>query len=221
MSTSYGLTEASGGAVTATGGDDGLELVANSVGRVVPGVEVKIVDDDCEDADPGEPGELLIRDSSVFLGYLNRPADTSVAIDHQGWLHTSDVVARDQSGVLRLVGRKREIFKSGGYNVYPGEVEQVLCEYPDVMAAAVLDVPDPLWGQVGVGFVVLADGVALDRDALSSFLRTKLANYKVPKRLEARTSLPQLANGKVDKIALRAAATSVLTGRTSAEREAS
>jgi acyl-CoA synthetase (AMP-forming)/AMP-acid ligase II len=221
LSTSYGLTEASGGAVTATGEGDALDLVASSVGRVVPGVEVRLVDNEGRDVSLGEPGELLVRDSCVFPGYLNRAADTEVVLDKDAWLHTGDIVTRDASGVVRLIGRKREMFKSGGYNVYPSEVEQVLCEYPGVTAAAVVDVPDPLWGQVGVGFVVAPEAAALHLGALDAFLRRKLANYKIPKRFELRTALPQLENGKVNKKALREEATCAMTVTTSTKREAS
>jgi acyl-CoA synthetase (AMP-forming)/AMP-acid ligase II len=220
QSTSYGLTEAGGGAVTATADHDAIELVASSVGRVVPGVEVKVVDDAGREVQAAEPGELLIRDACVFAGYLDRAADTDASVDPDGWLHTGDIVTRDQSGVVRLVGRKREMFKSGGYNVYPAEVEQVLCRYPGVTAAAVVDVPDPLWGQAGVGFVVAPGAAALDLAALDAFLRQRLANYKIPKRFEFRAVLPQLENGKVNKNALRAEATSAMTARTSAQQEA-
>jgi acyl-CoA synthetase (AMP-forming)/AMP-acid ligase II len=207
LSTSYGLTEASGGAITATGAGDGLDLVANSVGRVVPGVEVRVADGAGRDVLLNVPGELLVRDSCVFSGYLGRAADTEAALDQDGWLHTGDIVTCDASGVMRLVGRKREMFKSGGYNVYPGEVEQVLCEHPGVTAAAVVDVPDPLWGKVGVAFVVTTDAATLEPGTLDSFLRRKLANYKIPKRLQFRTALPQLENGKINKRVLREEAT--------------
>jgi acyl-CoA synthetase (AMP-forming)/AMP-acid ligase II len=118
------------------------------------------------------------------------------------------------------VGRKREMFKSGGYNVYPAEVEQVLCEYPGVTAAAVVDVPDPLWGQAGVGFVVAPDTAALDLAGFDTFLRQRLANYKIPKRFEFRAALPQLENGKVNKQALREEAICAMTATASTRREA-
>ena len=220
LSTSYGLTEASGGAVTATAETDAADLVASSVGRVVPGVEVKVVDHEGQEVPRGEPGELLVRDSCVFAGYLDRAADTDACLDQDGWLHTGDIVTRDVSGVVRLVGREREMFKSGGYNVYPAEVEQVLCEYPGVTAAAVVDVPDPLWGQAGVGFVVAPDTAALDLVGFDAFVRQRLANYKIPKRFEFRAALPQLGNGKVNKTVLREEATGAMTVTTSARREA-
>lgn len=221
VSTSYGLTEACGGAVTATRDDDELEIVAGSVGRVVGDIGVRIVDQDGREASPGEPGELLISDPTVFLGYLGRPAETAAAIDAEGWLCTGDLVTRDSDGVVRLVGRKRDMFKSGGYNVYPAEIEQVLCQYPGVMAAAVVDAPDPVWGHVGVAYLVLAEEVLPDADGLTSFLRARLANYKVPKQVRYMSGLPRLANGKVDKSALRSSASSSSTGAARSTREAS
>ena len=221
FATSYGLTEACGGAVTATAEDDPLEVVADSVGRVVDGMEVAIVDETGRALPDGGPGELLIRDETVFLGYLNRPSETAAVLDAEGWLRTRDVVARDGAGVLRLVGRKQDAFKSGGYNVYPAEVERVLGTHPDVMVAAVVDVPDPLWGQVGAAYLVLANGVALDRGAIDAFLRSRLANFKIPKYFEARPVLPRLANGKVDKLTLRASAASLVADHHDPRQEAS
>ena len=212
MSTSYGLTEASGGAVTATSGRDDPILVATSVGRMVPGLEFKLMDEEGRDTTSGGTGELLVRDECVFLGYLNRPADTAGAVDEEGRLHTADVVSIDSTGIVRLIGRTWEMFKSGGYNVYPSEVEQVLCG-PGVTIAAVVDAADPVWGQVGVAFVAVADGESFERRSFDNFLRERLANYKVPKRLEIRSALPQLENGKVDRKALREEAKGFMTAR--------
>jgi acyl-CoA synthetase (AMP-forming)/AMP-acid ligase II len=203
---SYGLTEASGGAVTATRDDAALEVVAASVGPPVPGLEIRVVDTDGADVPDGSPGELLVRDASVFLGYLNRPEATAAALAPGGWLHTGDVVTRDPNGSLRLVGRLREMFKSGGYNVYPTEVEGVIAEHAAVRTAAVVEAPDPLWSEVGVAYVVLAPGAHTDVEALRAHARGRLANYKVPKRFVIVDALPQLPNGKPDKLQLRARA---------------
>jgi acyl-CoA synthetase (AMP-forming)/AMP-acid ligase II len=220
LSTSYGLTEASGGAITATAQTDSLDLVASSLGRVVPGVRARVADPEGREAPLGEPGELLISDTCVFTGYLNRAADTGAALDEDGWLHTGDIVTRDSSGILRLIGRMREMFKSGGYNVYPAEIEQVLCDYPGVLAAAVVDVPDPLWGQIGVGFIAAPDAPVPDPARLDAFVRQRLANYKIPKRFEFRARLPHLENGKVNKKALREEAIRGMTVTATAKREA-
>jgi len=202
MSVSYGLTEANGGSVTATGRDATLEAVSSTIGRPVPGIEVRILKPD-GDAAGGAEGELLVRDRSLFLGYLNRPDATAEALDADGWLHTGDVVEPTGDGGMRMVGRRKEMFKSGGYNVYPTEIEAVIGSHPAVDAVAVVQAPDPLWDEVGVAYVVAKDGLEIDADTLREHARGQLANYKVPKRFEVVDRLPQLPNGKFDKVAMR------------------
>jgi len=199
MSVSYGLTEASGGAVTVTGRDASLQDVASTIGLPVPGVEVSIQP---LEGGSGE-GELLVRDRSLFLGYLNRPEATAQALDADGWLHTGDIVQRGAEGDLRMVGRRKEMFKSGGYNVYPTEIEAVIGSHPDVDAVAVVQAPDPLWDEVGIAYIVPKDGLHIEADTLREHARGQLANYKVPKRFLVVDALPQLPNGKFDKVALR------------------
>lgn len=209
---SYGLTEASGGALTATSDEDDLETVSASVGRALPGVEMRIVDAAGRSVPAGAPGELLIRDGTTFLGYLNRPEATAETLDDDGWLHTGDAVAQDADGNLRLVGRLKEMFKSGGYNVYPTEVEQVIAAHDAVSAVAVVASPDPVWGEVGTAFVVLAMGAAADAQQLREHARSRLANYKVPKHFVTIDRLPQLPNGKPDKMLLRERVVSEIGG---------
>jgi acyl-CoA synthetase (AMP-forming)/AMP-acid ligase II len=203
---SYGLTEANGGSVTVTARDADLETIATTIGRPVPGIQVCVMGFDGKPAGAGEEGEFLVRDRSVFLGYLNRPDATAEALDRDGWLHTGDVVRAEASGEMRMVGRLKEMFKSGGYNVYPTEIEGVIGSHPEVAAVAVVEIPDPLWQEVGVAYVVRKEGVALNEEALRSYARHRLANYKVPKRFVLVDALPQLPNGKFDKLALRAQA---------------
>jgi acyl-CoA synthetase (AMP-forming)/AMP-acid ligase II len=203
FSVSYGLTEASGGAVTTTDARADASTVAGTIGRPVPGLETRIVDPEGRDVAAGESGELLVRDPCVFLGYLHRPDATAAALDENGWLHTGDAVAADPDGNLRMVGRLKEMFKSGGYNVYPTEIETVISTCDAVSAVAVVDVPDPLWSEVGVAFVVPAAGARVRPEELREHARARLANYKVPKRFVVVDSLPQLPNGKADKVALR------------------
>jgi acyl-CoA synthetase (AMP-forming)/AMP-acid ligase II len=200
FSVSYGLTEANGGALAAT--DDGadFEAVATTVGRPLPGVEIRIIDGEGR---PARSGELLVRDSCLFLGYLNRPEATAAALDAEGWLHTGDAVSEDPDGTLRMVGRLKEMFKSGGYNVYPTEIETVIGLHEAVSAVAVVEVPDPLWEEVGVAFVVPLTGRSVEVGELRDFARQRLANYKVPKRFVVVADLPRLANGKFDKVSLR------------------
>ncbi len=206
MCVSYGLTEAHGGAVTVTARDASLETIATTIGRPVPGIEVKLEGLDGSPSGDIEEGELLVRDRSLFLGYLNRPEATAQALDPEGWLHTGDIVRRLDSGDLKMVGRRKEMFKSGGYNVYPTEIEAVIGGHPAVAAVAVVDAPDAMWDEVGVAYVVAKDGVQLDLAKLKAYARERLANYKVPKRFERMDALPQLPNGKFDKVTLRARA---------------
>ena len=135
-------------------------------------------------------------------GYLNRPDATAETIDRDGWLSTGDIARRRADGNLVLVGRTKEMYKSGGYNVYPREIELGLEEHPAVMLAAVLGVPDDVYGQVGHAFV-LADPAEVDADALRAFAKERMANYKVPKRFTVQSELPLLPIGKIDKVELR------------------
>ncbi|MET0457255.1 MAG: AMP-binding protein [Mycobacterium sp.] len=211
--TSFGMTETVG-SVTYTDDDDDIEALANTVGRPDPRYDVRIARPDGSRCEVDEEGEVQVRGDFVMLGYLNRPDATTAAIDLDGWLHTGDVGRLDHDGRIRLAGRLTEMFKSGGYNVYPREVELALEEHPDVQFAAVIGVPDELYSEVGVAFVVPRDAVTPSTDELRTFLRMRLANYKIPKRFELRPELPRLAIGKVDKRALRdIAAAPVVTTR--------
>lgn len=203
FSVSYGLTEASGGAVTCTPDHADLEAVVDTIGIAVPGVELRVVADGGRTLGPGETGELLVRDDCVFVGYLGRPDVTARTIDADGWLHTGDAVVFDNDGTYRLVGRLKEMFKSGGYNVYPTEIETILGLHSQVSAVCVVDAKDRLWGEVGVAFVVPKPGESPNESALLDYARSQLANYKVPKLFVIRRELPLLPNGKFDKLRLR------------------
>ncbi len=152
------------------------------------------------EAAPGESGEILIRGAHITLGYFDREAATREAIDADGWLRTGDLARLETGGHLRLVGRLKEMYKSGGYNIYPREIEAVLEAHPAVTLASVVGVPDDRWGEVGHAFVV-AQGVGADE--LDAFLRQRLANYKIPKQIWLEPALPTLPVGKIDKAALR------------------
>jgi len=217
FSASYGLTEACGGSLTVT--DEGADLgrQPDAIGRALPGVEVRVVDESGDDVACGIQGELLIRDASVFLGYLNRPAATTETLDSEGWLHTGDAAALEADGSLRFVGRVKEMFKSGGYNVYPTEVEGVIGSHPSVSTAVVVSVPDPLWEEVGVAFVVLARDGTADVEELARYAKAELANYKVPKHFMIVDELPLLRNEKFDKKLLQERARQIFVDTEDAE----
>jgi fatty-acyl-CoA synthase len=177
---------------------DGAERGA--VGVPTFDLEARLVNEKGEDA---AEGELWLRGPQVFSGYLDDPGATQVALAG-GWLHTGDVLRATPRGWF-VCGRKKEMFISGGENVYPAEVEIAICEHPEVAEAAVVAIPDEKWGEVGVAFVVLRSA-SLSADALRAFVRERLAGYKVPKVLHLEAELPRTPLGKIDKQALRARA---------------
>lgn len=201
---SYGLTECSG-TITLTAHGATVDELTGTVGRpVAPGL-LRIADGAGLCAPQGEVGEVQIRGPHVFLGYLGRPEATASAFTPDGWLRTSDLGMLDGDGNLHLRGRTQDMFKSGGYNVYPREVETVIESMPGVELCAVVAVPDPLWNEVGVAFVQ-GDRARLMTEDLRHHCQTLLARYKVPKEFVVRPALPLLPIGKVDKAALRSEA---------------
>ena len=199
--TGYGLTEA--GTATATTPDDDDSAVASTGGRPRPGFELRIADTAGTDVAPGEMGEILLRGGSVMSHYLDDPEATRAAFTSDGWFRTGDLGALDDNGRLRVVGRSKDMFIVGGFNVYPAEVENYLLEHDAVTQAAVVGVPDHRLGEVGVAFVVPAPGASLDPGDLVSWARARMANYKVPRRVELVAELPINATGKVEKDVLR------------------
>ena len=205
----YGLTESAAVVATAVGTD----APVGSVGRILPGIEARLVDDDGDDVLVGDPGRLLIRGPVVTPGYWApsptpdpaltpgaaagaRPAITPVA-DEEGWLDTGDVAVVDDDGHLAIVDRAKDLVIVSGFNVYPGEVETVLTTHPAVAAAAVTGEPDPATGEALVAHVVAVPGADLDTDDLLAHCRTQLARYKVPRRVEVRAELPLGLGGKI------------------------
>jgi acyl-CoA synthetase (AMP-forming)/AMP-acid ligase II len=212
LATSYGMTE-TGGSVIYTDADAGMDALANTVGRPDPHFEVRIARPDGTTVAPGEEGEIQVRGDHIMLEYWRRPEATREAIDADGWLHTADVALLREDGNYALRGRQSEMYKSGGENVYPREVERVLEQHPKVALAAVVGVPDPLYSEVGHAFVLRAPGADPGEEELRSFCKERLVNFKVPKAFFVRGTLPMLPIGKVDKVALRRAALEAL-GRT-------
>ena len=139
----------------------------------------------------------------MMLGYWQNPEATQEAFTEDGWLKTGDLAEKTGEGNFKIVGRLKEMYKSGGYNIYPREIEILLESHPAVAIAAVVSVPDPLYSEVGHAFILLEEQQQASEQALKDFCRDKLANYKIPKRFILRDSLPMLPIGKVDKVALK------------------
>ena len=179
---------------------------AGSIGRPNYFIEARLVDDDGREVPVGKVGELVLKGPSMCSGYFNDEAATKEAIDAQGWLHTGDLARRDADGFYTIAGRKKDMFISGGENVYPLELETALYEHPAVQQCAVVGVPDARWGEVGRAFVVLKPGATASSEELLAHLRDRVARFKVPKKVELMERLPVSPAGKILKRELRQAA---------------
>lgn len=179
------------------------ERKGGTVGLPLPGVEVRVADGDDQPLPAGEVGGIQIRGPNVFAGYWNQPARTAEEFATDRWFRTGDVGRFDADGYLSIVGRAKDLIITGGYNVYPKEIELVLDAIPGVLESAVIGLPHPDFGEAVTAVVVARTGVVVDEVALLSHVRTVLANYKVPKRIHVVTDLPRNAMGKVQKARLR------------------
>lgn len=188
--TAFGMTEAV--VVTMCREGDSAETVATTCGRAIPGMETRI----------GDGGELLVRGDYVMLGYLDDPTATAEAIDADGWLHTGDIGVLDEDGNLSITDRLKDMYISGGFNVYPAEVEQTLARMDGVADVAVVGVPDERMGEVGKAFVVVSGSSTTGNDVIA-FAKERLANFKVPRYVELVDALPRNLSGKVLKTELR------------------
>jgi malonyl-CoA/methylmalonyl-CoA synthetase len=179
------------------------ERRGGTVGFPLPGVELRIRDEHGEAVPRGEIGGIEVRGPNVFIGYWRMPEKTKEEFAEGGWFRTGDVGKVDGDGYVTIVGRGKDLIISGGYNVYPAEVEAVLNERPGVAESAVFGVPHADFGEAVVAVVVARDGAALDGDALVAALKAKIANFKVPKAIFIVAELPRNAMGKVQKNLLR------------------
>jgi fatty-acyl-CoA synthase len=196
----YGLTEV-GPNCFAMADDDGQRR-AGGVGFPMPWLQLRIVDEVGEAVVDGQPGELLLRGPTVCAGYWRDPEATRDAI-RDGWFATGDLFVRETDGWHRCVGRRKEMFISGGENVFPVEVERVLGGLPGVVEAAVVARPDPKWGEVGHAFLACRASASLDPEAARQLCRQHLAGYKVPRQVTVLPELPKGPTGKIDRLALR------------------
>jgi acyl-CoA synthetase (AMP-forming)/AMP-acid ligase II len=200
--TAFGMTECVVATMCRPG--DPAALVASSCGPVVPGLELRIARPGSNEPLPaGEEGELLLRGETVMLGYLDDPEATAEAIDTDRWLHTGDIGKVDTQGYLSITDRLKDMYISGGFNVYPAEVEQSLARLDGVVESAVVGVPDERMGEIGKAYVVRRTGATITEGEVVAFARQRLANFKVPRQVEFVDELPRNLAGKVLKRELR------------------
>jgi fatty-acyl-CoA synthase len=199
----YGLTEASPG-MTQSRADDALEVKVGTVGRELPGVEVKVWSpQEGRDCAVGEVGELCCRGYNVMRGYYKNPGATVQVIDAEGWLHSGDLGVKDENGNYRVTGRLKDMIIRGGENVYPKEVEDFLYQMPQVRDVQVVGVASEKYGEEVGAFVILKEGATVTPEEVQDFCRGRIARYKVPEHVFFVTEYPMTGSGKVQKYKLR------------------
>ena len=174
-----------------------------SCGRPVPWVRVELLDSNNRPVGDGEPGEICVQGPLVMEGYRDNPELTAQAFAG-GWLHTGDVAVRDPGGFLRIVDRTKDMIVSGGFNIYPRELEDIIGQHPAVSQVAVIGVPHPKWGEAVTALVVLRAGQTVKEADLIAMVAERKGSFQAPKTVEFIDSIPQTAVGKPDKKALRA-----------------
>jgi fatty-acyl-CoA synthase len=199
----YGLTEASP-LMTATTSNDSLEIRSTTVGRVIPGIELKIVDPHSGEVLPrGVQGEICSRGHGVMLGYWNNPEATAEAIDKNGWLHSGDLGVMNQQGFINITGRKKDMIIRGGENIYPREIEEILHEHSSIAQAQVFGIPDLRLGEDVAAWVMLKQNQSLEAEELREWLKERVAYFKVPKHVKMVTEFPMTVTGKCQKFVMR------------------
>jgi fatty-acyl-CoA synthase len=196
----YGLTECGPNCFVVS--EDEARRRPGWVGCPIAFLSMRLAREDGSVADADEPGELQLSGPQVFSGYLRDPERTGEAFTEDGWLRTGDLAIRSADGAYRICGRRKDMYISGGENVFPAEVEAALTDHPLVVELAVIGMPDERWGEVGCAFVVRRVESSLDEGAVLAHARSRLAGYKVPRRVVFLEALPRLGSGKVDRNAL-------------------
>jgi long-chain acyl-CoA synthetase len=183
-----------------------VDTKPGAAGKPLPLIRVRCVDESGDDVPTGKVGEIAVQGPVVFAGYWNDPDATDYTFRH-GWHHTGDLGKFDAEGFLYYAGRKpeKELIKSGGENVYPAEVEQVLIDLPEVAAACVIGIPDAKWGEAVKAVIELSPGMTMTADQVSTAVAERIASYKKPRYVEFVEALPRGADGEIDRQAIKAA----------------
>ncbi|WP_044564006.1 AMP-binding protein [Azospirillum sp. B4] len=202
VSTGYGMTECCGSATQTLPGDP-IERVAGTVGKAIPGTEVRVADANGRPLPAGQAGEVLIRDDKLLIEYLDSPEATRAALDADGWLHSGDIGVFDTDGYLKITDRLKDMYIVGGFNVYPAEIERQMGDLAGLRACAIVGVPDARLGEVGHAFIVRSPSSTLTEVEVIAWSKANLANYKVPRAVTFVDALPMNTSGKVLKFALK------------------
>ena len=200
--TAYGLTEVCGFATICRPGDS-PELIANTSGRAMPGVEVRCIDEFGVEVRRGTPGEVVVRGPNVMQGYFNNDEATKETVDADGWLHTGDIGIMDSLGYLKITDRMKDMIITGGFNVYPAEIENLMNSHEAIAQVSVVGVADERLGEVAMAWIVKNPEQTLEEKELIQWCREEMANYKVPRHVRFIENLPLNASGKVMKFELR------------------
>jgi fatty-acyl-CoA synthase len=199
----YGLTESSPG-MTQTHRDEEFKRRVSTVGRAMPGVEVRVADSETRVEVPrGQPGDVHCRGYNVMKGYYNMPAETAAAVSPDGWLHSGDIGVMDEDGYLVITGRIKDMIIRGGENIYPREVEEFLCSMEGVLDVQVVAAPSEKYGEEAAAFVIPRPGADITPEDVRDFCRGRIAWHKVPRYVALVDSFPLTPSGKIKKFVLR------------------
>ncbi|WP_059102834.1 AMP-binding protein [Shouchella shacheensis] len=203
LTIAYGQTESSP-VITQTRTDDAIELRVNSVGRALPGVEVKIVEPGTmNELAPGSQGELCTRGYHVMRGYYKNDEATLAAITEDGWLKTGDLAVMDENGYLQITGRLKDMIIRGGENIYPREIEEFLYQHPSVLDVQVIGVPDEVYGEEVCAWMILKEGIIVHEEDIRTFCQGEIAHHKIPRYFRFVDEYPMTASGKIQKFKMR------------------
>jgi len=198
----YGMTETSP-TLSLTGFDDDDTIRYETVGRALPGVEVKVVDDNRHDVGMNKVGELICRSFGLMKGYYKDPERTDQSMDEHGWFYTGDLATIDEHGYIRIVGRKKDMIIRGGYNIYPREIEEYFYTHPAVMDVAIVGLPDTVLGEISCACISLREKMSATEEEIRNFIKGKVADYKVPDWVVFVENFPMTPSGKIRKIDLQ------------------